>query len=80
MTVIQIVKKYLEENGYDGLCCGAGECGCDLNDLAPCAQMGEDCEPAYRITKDQMTEDEKEFAEYEGWDEIYRPAEDDEDD
>ncbi|MFW6130803.1 MAG: hypothetical protein ACOC56_06415 [Atribacterota bacterium] len=75
MTVVQIVKKYLEENNYDGLCNPTGECGCDLNDLVPCWGICDDCEPAYKIPKSKMTEDEKEFAEYEGLDFIYRSAE-----
>jgi len=34
MTVKEIVKKYLIENGYDGLC-NKG-CGCEIDDLVPC--------------------------------------------
>ena len=38
MTVKEIVKKWLEDNGYDGL---AGEdCGCKLDDLFCCQQEG----------------------------------------
>jgi len=34
MTVKEIVKKYLEDNGYDGLT--SGDCGCKVDDLVPC--------------------------------------------
>ena len=48
MTVIDIVKKYLRDHGYDGL---AGDgCGCSVNGLAPCDNIGETCEPAHRRT------------------------------
>ena len=35
MEVRDIVKKYLEDNGYDGLY-EPGECACKIDDLAPC--------------------------------------------
>ncbi len=47
MTVLEIVRKYLEENGYDGLCNPELECGCGLSDLAPCGELGLDCVPAH---------------------------------
>jgi hypothetical protein len=34
ITVKDMVKKYLEENESDGLCCPGFECGCDGS--APC--------------------------------------------
>ena len=34
MTVREIVKTWLEEHGYDGLC--SGGCGCRVKDLMPC--------------------------------------------
>ena len=51
MTVKEIVKEYLEKNGYDGLC---GEnCGCGLDDFMPCGMFANDstvigCKPAYK--------------------------------
>ena len=36
MNVEQIVREYLETNGYDGLFNENGECGCDLEDFMPC--------------------------------------------
>jgi hypothetical protein len=51
MDCIDIVLKYLKENGYDGLF--NDECGCVLDDLVPCS--GEDfstCQPGYRVPCD----------------------------
>ena len=49
-TVKEIVKKYLEENGYGGLWNG-GEleepCGCFLDDLIPCGEPCDECQPGY---------------------------------
>jgi hypothetical protein len=47
MTCLEIIKKYLIENGYDGLqdeC----ECGCSLDSLAACGNSMDTCEPAYK--------------------------------
>ena len=46
-NVLEIVRGWLKEHGYDGLC--RDECGCGLDDLAPCdcAPYG-DCKPAYK--------------------------------
>ena len=47
MTVKEIVKQYLEQNGYDGL---AGEgCGCLENDLFLCGADGSDCVAGHKI-------------------------------
>jgi len=47
MKVKEIVKAYLEKNGYGGLY-SPGECACKLDDLMPCACEGiELCEPGY---------------------------------
>jgi len=35
-AVGSIIRKWLEANGYDGLCQEECECGCKLDDLAPC--------------------------------------------
>lgn len=51
MTVREIVKKYLKENGFDGL--WKGECGCEITDLWPCEDfMGNapnNCSPGYKV-------------------------------
>lgn len=56
MTVREIVRDYLKANGYDGLF-SPGECGCTLDDLAPCegGWVGNgigDCEAGYRVPCD----------------------------
>ena len=44
-TVEQIVKSWLEANGYDGLY-GDG-CGCSVDNLAPCCEGVGDCHAGY---------------------------------
>lgn len=48
MNVKEIIKKYLQENFFDGLYC-PGECACELDDLFPCGE-GDlvHCQPGYR--------------------------------
>jgi hypothetical protein len=43
MTAREIIKKYLEDNGYDGLFYAQGECSCQLNDLMPCGEIYDMC-------------------------------------
>ena len=45
MNVTEILKGWLSEHGYDGLC--GDECGCGIDDLFPC-EMGALCIPAYK--------------------------------
>lgn len=51
MNLIEIVKKHLQDNGYDGLVSDIGECGCFLDNLVPCGEPSNlvDCEPAYKV-------------------------------
>lgn len=48
MAVRDMVSEWLEGNGYGGLYSKAG-CACTLADLAPCDEMGQGCEAAYRF-------------------------------
>lgn len=48
-TVIQIVREHLKSNGFDGLVQSYAECGCLLDDLAPCCDNISHCKPGYRI-------------------------------
>ena len=45
MSDVDRVKKRLEYGGFDGLC--NDQCGCDIDDLAPCDDMQNDCTPGY---------------------------------
>ena len=47
MTIKEIIKAYLLQNGYDGLCNPDLECGCGNDDLFPCGECYEDCIPGY---------------------------------
>jgi hypothetical protein len=47
MTVIKIITEYLEQHKFDGLY-QPGECACLKDDLAPCGQVDNECEPGYR--------------------------------
>lgn len=49
LTVREIIKRWLGDNGYDGLCHPESECGCRLSDLAPCCEAIDDCEPAHEV-------------------------------
>lgn len=51
--VIEIVRKYLIENEYDGLMNDNGECGCELSDLEPCGEMSSRCKAAYKHPSDE---------------------------
>ena len=46
MRVKEIIKKYLKENGFDGL---AGDsCGCFISDLMPCDNPSPDCSAGHK--------------------------------
>jgi len=50
MNLKQIIKEYIEKNGFDGLLNQDEECGCLIDDLFPCTNNFniEDCEPGYK--------------------------------
>jgi hypothetical protein len=52
MNAREIVKSWLRERGYDGLCAESEDCGCELEDLAPCELLCDTCFPAYRVKED----------------------------
>lgn len=45
-NVIDLVWAGLRARGYDGLF--SDECGCSVDDLAPCGEIQFDCEAGYR--------------------------------
>lgn len=46
--VLEIVRDWLDVNGYDGLCY-PDECACLKGDLAPCGEINGACKPGYRV-------------------------------
>ncbi len=46
-TVIEIIREYLKQNGYDGL--AGDDCGCEVDDLQPCCSDCGSCEPGYKV-------------------------------
>ena len=59
MTVPDILKDWLTEHGYDGLC--GDKCGCELSDLAPCGCWPYDCKPGYKRLCANCSEADCEF-------------------
>jgi len=49
MTLEDIVRDWLLDHGYDGLCYPEEECGCGINDLMPCGQPSLNCVAGHRI-------------------------------
>jgi len=47
MNVKEIIAAYLKANGYGGL--HNDECGCFDDDLIPCGECCDECEPAYKV-------------------------------
>lgn len=48
MTTIEIIKQYLIDNGFDGLCNDELDCGCELADLEPCDVLQSNCKAGYK--------------------------------
>lgn len=61
MRCIEVIKEYLEKNGFDGLYNNDNECGCELPDLAPCMNDISQCEVGYKII---VPEDVKGYVDY----------------
>lgn len=55
MTVEEITKKYLKDNGFNGLCSPDYECSCSIDDFNCCGETFADCEPGY-IIEDETEE------------------------
>jgi len=47
MDCRDIIREYIMQSDYDGLCNLDVECGCGLDDFMPCGEDCMDCEPAY---------------------------------
>jgi len=46
--VREIVKRWLQEHGYDGLT-NLCDCGCELDDLMPCSNDVSGCVPGHKV-------------------------------
>lgn len=46
MICLEIIEKYLRDNGLDGLVHRDSQCGCTLSDLVACGDYCGVCEPA----------------------------------
>ena len=46
MTVKDLLRDWLDDEHYVGLCNPELECGCGLDDLIPCGSNCGDCQPA----------------------------------
>ena len=60
MDCLDIVIKYLKDNGYDGLHFDA-ECGCEIDNLAPCGNSFSECIPGYKVTPPAETDCDYDF-------------------
>jgi len=49
MDALSIVRKYLEDNGFDGLAHVEDECRCLIDELNCCEEKFANCEPGYKI-------------------------------
>ena len=49
MTVKEIVKVWLKENGFTGLY-GLYGCSCEIDDLMPCDELNMFCKAGYKIS------------------------------
>ncbi len=49
LDVPEMIGQYLRAHGYDGLVNTDQECGCSVDDLAPCGQFQTECFSAHRI-------------------------------
>lgn len=47
--VVEIVAEWLKDKGFSGLINPDSECGCPLDDIAPCGEMQGDCEAGYKV-------------------------------
>ena len=52
MTVTEIVKNFLKENGFDGLVNINEDCGCVIDNLAPCLNDISQCDAGYKVPRD----------------------------
>lgn len=59
-TTLEILRQWLVANGYDGLW-NNDPCGCGVDDLAPCGNVGHCCQAAYcsQLTESDINNDDE---------------------
>jgi hypothetical protein len=68
MYVRELLKKFLEENGYDGLFSTNIPCGCLIDDFIPCDGEILDCHAGYKVEcKGNSCEADCEYKENSSW-------------
>lgn len=60
MKVKEIVKAYLEKNGFDGLY-NDNCCACKLDDLMPCSDTSPECQAGWFCDPDPEYSEEADF-------------------
>ncbi len=53
MTVKELLRDWLDDEHYVGLCNPELECGCGLDDLMPCGSNCGECQPAAVFENDE---------------------------
>ena len=57
MKAHEIIREWLKDNGYDGLC--NEDCGCSVEDFMPCLGWSykqlEECETAHKVWESNRT-------------------------
>lgn len=54
-TIVEILEKWLMENGYDGLF--GDDCGCRIGDLMACGEPQIDCKAGYKVSSPDSSSD-----------------------
>ncbi len=57
-SVIEIVKDWLKEHGFDGLYNVDSQCGCAVDDFVLCGQIYLDCQAGYKAKMGSDSEDD----------------------
>lgn len=58
LDVMDIVRKYIDDNGYDGLINPDDGCSCDKDKLFPCCEYFGGCIPGYSVEVTEENVDE----------------------
>lgn len=70
MEIVDIVSQHLKGNDFDGLVNTDNECGCGIDDLAPCNSNCMGCQSAIEV--EPPSEDYERYFALKGWTETKR--------